>query len=242
MTTTPPEGAGPTEPPSGAGPSERLDRFDRVERGLHWANAVLFAVLMATAAILYVGPLSALVGRRGLVRQVHVVAGLALPVPVVAALAGPWRRRLRADLTTLNRWDDSDRRWLRSLGRDRAGGFAKFHPGQKLNTAFTAGASIVLLATGSVMHWFEPFPVEWRTGATFVHDWLAIAVFVVVAGHLRMALSDRHALRAMVRGWVPAEWARLKAPRWSETPVAQQPGSRREAPGHSGASTSGSSR
>ena len=33
----------------------RLPRFDRVERALHWANAVLFAVLMGTAAILYVG-------------------------------------------------------------------------------------------------------------------------------------------------------------------------------------------
>ena len=186
---------------------ERLDRFDRVERAAHWANATLFGVLLATAAVLYVGPLSALVGRRATVRQVHVWAGLALPAPVLVALAGPWRRRMRDDVATLNRWDDHDRRWLRSLGRDRTVRFGKFHPGQKLNAAFTAGAILVMLGTGSIMRWFEPFPDAWRTGATFVHDWLAITVAVVVAGHLRMALADLDTLRAMVRGWVPATWA-----------------------------------
>src|SRR5438045_3306391 len=59
-------------------PSEPLfiQRFDRAERALHWANAALFGVLLATAAILYVGPLSAAVGRRELIRTIHVYSGL----------------------------------------------------------------------------------------------------------------------------------------------------------------------
>ena len=194
----------------------RLPRFDGVERALHWANAVLFAVLMATAAILYVGSLSALVGRRELVRHIHVIAGLVLPVPFLLALAGRWRRSLWADVRRLNRWDDDDRRWLRSFGRDPFVRLGKFNPGQKLNAAFTAGAIVVMLGTGSIMHWFRLFPVDWRTGATFVHDWLAIALFVVITGHVGSALADPDALLGMVRGWVPERWARQRRPRWHD--------------------------
>ena len=193
-----------------------LPRFDRVERAVHWANAALFGVLIVTGAVLYAGPLSTLVGHRVVMKTIHVYAGLALPVPLLAGLAGPWRRGLRRDLTRLNRWDGDDRRWLRSRGRDRSVRLGKFNPGQKLNAAFTAGAMAVMLGTGAVMRWFSPFPVSWRTGATFVHDWGALAVAVVVAGHVIMAVGDGDALRAMFRGWVPAAWARRNRPKWYE--------------------------
>ncbi|HEX3393187.1 MAG TPA: cytochrome b/b6 domain-containing protein [Acidimicrobiales bacterium] len=198
------------------GPTRRLARFDVAERALHWANAALFGVLLATAALLYVGQLSALVGRRELVRHVHVVCGLLLPVPLFLALAGPWRRSVLADLRALNRFDGDDRRWLRSRGRDISVRLGKFNPGQKLNAAFVAGAIGVMLATGSIMFWFAPFPLAWRTGATFVHDWTAIAVGLVVAGHIWMAVGDGDSLRSMVRGWVPAWWAEMHRPRWYE--------------------------
>ena len=56
-----------------------LLRFDRTERIAHWCTATLILMLMATGAALYAGPLSTLVGRRELVRTMHVIAGLALP-------------------------------------------------------------------------------------------------------------------------------------------------------------------
>ena len=143
---------------------ERLARFDGVERALHWVNAALFFVVLFTAGALYVGPLSTIVG-------------LLLPVPFILARIGPWSRCLRRDIRALNRWDGDDRRWFRSLGRDRGVRLGKFNPGQKLNAAFVAGAVPVMLATGSIMKWFGPFSDSWRTGATFVHDWIAIALF-----------------------------------------------------------------
>lgn len=197
----------------------RLARFDEVEQALHWVNAGLFGVLIATAAILYIAPLSGLVGRRELVRLTHVCTGLALPFPLLAARLGPWRRAFAADVRALARFDEDDRRWLRALGRKkRTKGvrMGKFHPGQKLNAAFTLGAIVVMLGTGSIMHWFRFFPVDWRTGATFVHDWLALAVAVVIAGHLKMAFSDSDALRGMTQGWVPTIWARRHRPKWYE--------------------------
>ena len=194
--------------------TERLDRFDRVERAAHWTTAILVLVAMATAATLYIGALSAAVGRRELMKDVHVLAGLAIPVPLLIGVAGRWGGRLRTDLSRLNRWSQDDLRWLRSWTRDPLVQAGKFNPGQKLNAAFTAGAVLLLVATGSIMRWFGPFPLSWRTGATFVHDWVAVALFVTVAGHIVYALRDGDALRSMVRGWIPASWARRHAPAW----------------------------
>lgn len=191
---------------------------------MHWANAILFGILIFTAAVLYVGQLSAIVGRRDLVRQIHVVSGLLLPVPIVLGLIGPWRRRFRADIRALNRWDADDKRWLRTRGRDRAVRLGKFNPGQKLNAAFVAGTIVVALATGSIMEWFTYFPIDWRTGATFVHDWTAIAIFLVVVGHIWMALADGDALRGILRGWVPASWAKAKRPRWYDEMTSERTG------------------
>lgn len=214
---TTPSGSGPagraaTKP----GPPRQLLRFDLVERALHWANATLFLVLIATAAALYLAPLSALVGRRPLVRDVHVVAGLALPLPWIVARAGPWSAMLRTDVRRLARFDGTDRRWLRSLGRDPFAKPGKFHPLQKLNAAFTAGSVPVMLGTGAVMRWFHYFPLEWRTGATFVHDWMSLGIFVIVAVHIAKAVSDREAMGGMWRGWVRVRWARRKHPRWAD--------------------------
>ena len=194
----------------------RLLRFDRCERAVHWSTAALVLVLMATAAVMYFGQLSVLVGRRQVVRQVHVVTGLLLPVPLLVGLLGRWRRGLAADIGAFNLWDADDRRWLRSRGRDASVRLGKFNPGQKLNAAFVAGAGVVLLVTGSIMHWFSLFPISWRTGATFVHDWTAIALGLVVIGHVWMATADSDALRGMVTGRVPGSWARDRRPRWYE--------------------------
>jgi formate dehydrogenase subunit gamma len=77
------------------------------------------------------------------------------------------------------------------------------------------GASIILmLGTGSIMRWFEPFPDRIRTGATFVHDWTFIALIFVIVGHIMFALSDGRSLRSMISGWVPERWARRERPRW----------------------------
>jgi formate dehydrogenase subunit gamma len=220
----------PPEPEPGPEPERDRDlpRFAPVERALHWVNAGLFAVVMATAAILYVGPLSVAVGRRPLVRSLHVYTGLLLPVPWLAAFLGRWRGPLLDDARRLNRWSRDDRRWFLTRGRDRRARLGKFNPGQKLNAAFTVGAIVVMVATGSIMHWFSPFPVDWRTGATFVHDWTAIFLFVAITGHVALAAADRDALGAMLRGSVPAEWARRHRPRWHDELVGadlpQDPG------------------
>ena len=158
-------------------PTEPAERFDRTERWLHWSNAVLFLVLLATAAALYLDPVSRAVGRRELMKTVHVYAGLLLPVPFLLAFTVGRTRRLVDDVRRLDRW-----------GPD-----ARFNKGQKLNAAVIVGAVPVMLLTGSIMRWFSPFPLSWRTGATFVHDWIAVVVFLFVTGHI--VLAGRSLLR-----------------------------------------------
>lgn len=189
-------------------------RFDRTERWLHWANATLFLVLLATGMTLYVGPLSALVGRRVLVKDVHVISGLLLPVPLVVAYAGRWRAGLRRDIRRIARWSVDDKRWLTSLGRRGAARMGKFNAGQKLNAIFVAGCIPLMLATGSIMRWFDPFPLAWRTGATFVHDWIALILLAVILGHIGKALADPIAFRAMRTGTMPADHVEARHPRW----------------------------
>jgi formate dehydrogenase subunit gamma len=200
--------------PGGGHGSRRLLRFDRVERIAHWSTATLFAVLMATALPLYFVQVESLVGRRALVAEIHTWAGVALPVPLIVSLSGPWGALLRRDIRSVNLWTAGELTWLRSLGRRALPRPGKFNPGQKLNAIFTGGAIVVMLATGSILKWYRFFPLDWRTGATFVHDVLALAIFLVVTGHVAFALSHPGALRSMFRGWVTEAWALRHAPGW----------------------------
>jgi len=196
-----------------------MERFDRTERWLHWCNATLVSVLVLTGLVLYWGELSSIVGRRAFFKEVHVIAGLSLPIPFVLALPGRKGAALRRDLGALNRFSADDFRWLRSRGADPTVRLGKFNPGQKLNTAFVGAALVTMLATGVVLRFFGPFPLSWRTGATFVHDWTALALGLAIIGHVWLAVSDPEALRAMVAGTVPAAWARRKRPRWYDDVV-----------------------
>lgn len=203
--TTPP----PPEPPG------RVTRFSPAERLVHRATAALMLLCVATAACLYVPVLAELVGRRRLVVTLHQWSGLLLPAPFLLGLAS---RPFRRDLRRLNRFGPHDRAWLRAALRRRRGPgdrpAGKFNAGQKLYAAWIAGAALVMLGTGLLMWFTELAPLVWRNGATFVHDWLALTIGVVLAGHIRMALADPEARRGMRSGSVGRPWARREHPLW----------------------------
>ncbi|MHA3700597.1 cytochrome b/b6 domain-containing protein [Jatrophihabitans sp. YIM 134969] len=202
-------------------------RFSRVEVMVHAVVGLLVVVLMATAAALYLNPIAVMVGHRRIVATVHVWCGLALPVPVLLGLASV---AFRLDLRRLNRFAPADRRWLRSR-RARASnrGVGKFNAGQKLNTALSAGALLVLLGTGVLMYWPSLVRLDYRAGATFVHDLVGFALGLLVLGHVYKALQDREALRGARTGRVSAAWARRHHPDWADelSPTREDVGGRK---------------
>ncbi|MET9085426.1 cytochrome b/b6 domain-containing protein [Streptomyces sp. NPDC004237] len=198
-----------------AGTERRLHRFTPAERWIHRTTAALMGICVLTAACLYIPQLAILVGRRELVVRIHECAGLALPVPVLLGLAS---RAFRRDLGFLNRFGPHDRLWLHAaLSRDKRPSSrpaGKFNAGQKIYANWIAGATLVMLATGLLMWFTHLAPLMWRTSATFVHDWLALTIGVVLAGHIWMAVSDPESRRGLRTGEVSREWAKREHPLW----------------------------
>ncbi|MER5729512.1 cytochrome b/b6 domain-containing protein [Streptomyces sp. NPDC002138] len=204
----------PLSEPATAAPAPRVRRFSRSQRWVHRGTALLMGLCVASAACLYLSPLAELVGRRHLVVTVHVWSGLLLPAPFLLGLAS---RAFRGDLRRLNRFGPHDGAWLRAaLRRDRFGvrPAGKFNAGQKVYANWLAGAVLVMLGTGLLM-WLTGFaPLRWRTAGTFVHDWLALTLGVVLAGHVGKALADPESRRGMRTGSVDREWAEREHPLW----------------------------
>jgi formate dehydrogenase subunit gamma len=191
-----------------------LDRFTLAERLVHKTFAALMGVCIITAAILYNGSIMMAVGHRHVVETIHVWCGLALPIPV---LLGAASTAYRSDVRRLNRFTPADWRWLRSATRrDGTIRVGKFNAGQKVNAWLVTGATGVLLGTGALMYWTGLVQLAWRSGATFVHDWTALAVGLLVIGHIVFALRDAEARRGMRTGRVSSRWARAEHAAWAD--------------------------
>ncbi|MYT72896.1 MULTISPECIES: cytochrome b/b6 domain-containing protein [unclassified Streptomyces] len=196
-----------------AEPADRVRRFTPAERWVHRATAALMGLCVAGAACLYLPQLAELVGRRALVVTVHEWSGLLLPAPFLLGLAS---RAFRSDLHRLNRFGGHDKVWLRSALRRRPAPrpAGKFNAGQKLWASWLAGAVLVMLGTGLLMWFTHLAPLAWRTGSTFVHDWLALALGIVIAGHIGMAVGDPESRAGMRTGFVRREWAEREHGEW----------------------------
>jgi formate dehydrogenase subunit gamma len=205
-----------------------IRRFGRVTRAVHWTAALLMLICIVTAAILYNGSLALAIGHRHLVELIHVYSGFALPVPI---LLGTMSAAYRLDLRRLNRFAPRDRRWLFSRSRrDGSIKVGKFNAGQKLNGALSGGAIAALLGTGTIMYFPGLTRLSWRTGATFVHDWFALAVGLLVIGHIFYASKDPEARRGMVTGQVSDSWAYAEHAAWADEMLSSPPDVKQDPP------------
>jgi len=177
-------------------------------------HATAFLVLLATGLALYLPSLAELVGRRPLLKDIHVYTAVAWAVAIVAVVLAGDRRSLRRTLREIDVFDRDDRDWLR--GRKAPQG--RFNAGQKLNAAITAAFAILFAVSGTLL-WLGERDTRFRFAQTIlIHDWLTQISLVLFLGHLYLAVihpSTRHALNGMTRGWVDAEWAERHHPKWS---------------------------
>ena len=187
-------------------------RFSRMERLLHWVNALGFFFLLATGLILYLPALSVLVARRQLIQSLHFWAGVGWLGALVAVVVLGGRRMLRT-ARELESFDRDDLRWLRR-GKAPQG---RFNAGQKINAALTAAFTILFGVSGLLL-WFGEQDTRLRFASTvLLHDGLMYVSLALLVGHLYLALihpATRHALRGMTLGTVSEEWARRHHGRW----------------------------
>jgi formate dehydrogenase subunit gamma len=191
----------------------RLLRFTRTERALHWVHATAFLVLLATGLALYLPSLAELVGRRPLLKNLHVYTAVAWAAAIVVVVLVGDRRALGRTLREIDMFDRDDRDWLRR----RKAPQGRFNAGQKVNAAITAAFAILFAVSGTLL-WLGERDTSFRFAQTIlIHDWLTQISLVLFLGHLYLAVihpSTRHALNGMTRGWVDAEWAERHHAKW----------------------------
>lgn len=192
----------------------RLLRFTRTERALHWVHAMAFVVLLATGLALYLPSLAELVGRRPLLKNVHVYTAVAWAAALVLVVLLGDRRSLRRTLREIDSFDRDDREWLRR----RTAAQGRLNAGQKLNAAITAAFAVLFAVTGTLL-WLGERDTRFRFAQTIlIHDWLTQISLLLFVGHLYLAVihpGTRHALNGMTRGWVDAEWAEAHHEKWA---------------------------
>jgi formate dehydrogenase subunit gamma len=192
-------------------PLERLRRvrfvrrFSRTERTLHWVNAAGFLLLLASGLILYLPRLSVLVGRRPLIKDVHLWGGIGwISALAIVVVLGDRRGILRTA------------RELEVLEPSR------FNVGQKVNALLNAAFTLLFLVSGLLL-WFGERDTRFRfTSTVLLHDILMYAALTLLVGHLYLAVihpATRHSLRGMTRGTVREDWAKRHYPRWAPPPA-----------------------
>jgi formate dehydrogenase subunit gamma len=182
-----------------------IRRFSRTERTLHWVNAAGFLLLLATGLILYLPRLSTVVGRRPLIKDVHLWGGIGwIAALAIVAVLGDRRGLLRTA------------REIEVLRPSR------FNVGQKVNALLNAAFAVLFLVSGLLL-WFGERDTRFRfTSTVLLHDILMYAALTLLVGHLYLALihpATRHSLRGMTRGTVREDWAKRHYPRWAPPPA-----------------------
>jgi formate dehydrogenase subunit gamma len=193
---------------------EYIERFSPTERAVHWVHATAFLVLLATGLALYVPALSVAVGRRPLLKDIHVYTAVAWIAALVLVVVLGDRGRLRETVRELETFDADDMLWLRRYPRPQG----RFNAGQKVNAAMTAAFAVLFAVSGSLL-WLGERDHRFQLASTILlHDWLTLISLFLLVGHLYLALiypSTRHALRGMTLGTVRRDWAERQHPKWA---------------------------
>lgn len=167
---------------------------------------------------MYLPSLAEVVGRRPLLKTIHLYTALGWVIALLLIFALGDRRALRATLREVEYFDADDGRWL--LGQSAPQG--RLNAGQKLNTIITAVFAARFAISGFFL-WYRERDTRFQNpNALLLHDWLMDASLILFLGHLYLALilpKTRHSLNGITRGWVREDWAARRHAKWVR-PVA----------------------
>jgi len=194
-----------------------LQRYSANERQNHWGVALLF-FLAALSGLAFFHPafyfFSKLFGGGSWARILHPFIGVLMVIGFVFMY-----RRYAGD----NKMTDADREWRAKMGEMLKGNkeamppVGKYNAGQKMVFWAMSFSLLVLLLTG-LMFWRPYFdgylPVNLQRAAVLLHAVSAVVLVLSVIGHVYAALWVKGTIRAMTRGTVTENWAKLNHPLW----------------------------
>jgi formate dehydrogenase subunit gamma len=196
-----------------------VTRFTLTERLLHWVHAAAFFVLLGSGLVLYIPALSADVGRRPLIKDVHFYTAVSWAgAMIMIALLGN-RRAIIATIREIDLFDRDDRRFLAGKTHAPQG---RFNAGQKVNAIITAAFAVLFFISGMLLWLDERNTAFHLQGTLYLHDALMYVSIVIVVGHLYLALvnpSTRHSIRGITLGNVSEEWAHAHHAKWATQPA-----------------------
>ncbi len=194
-----------------------LQRYKDGDRMNHWFIALMF-VLAALSGLAFFHPslffFSHLFGGGSWARILHPFMGLLM----VLGFGGMFVRLWRDNLV-----NDADREWKKHMGDmlrgDKSGmpPVGKYNYGQKMVFWTMLASLVLLLFTGFIFWrpWFAPFfPVDVLRGAALVHSVSAVVLIVSTIVHVYAAIWVQGTTRAMTRGTVTEDWAKMNHPLW----------------------------
>ena len=194
-----------------------IQRYNDSERMNHWFIAMMF-VLAGLSGLAFFHPslffLSNLFGGGSWARILHPFMGVLMAVGFVGLAARLWR---------LNLVTEADREWKKKMGDMLRGNKAgmpavgKYNYGQKMVFWAMVASLAVLLVTGLVFWrpWFAPFfPIDVLRAAALLHSVAAVVLIAATIMHVYAALWVKGTTRAMTRGTVTEDWAKLNHGLW----------------------------
>ena len=200
--------------------SKRLiQRYRDGDRMNHWFIALMF-FLAALSGMAFFHPslffFTNLFGGGQWTRILHPFLGLLMVLGFLLFFIKIWRENLITD---------ADRQWMKHAGRmlqgDKAGmpPVGKYNAGQKFVFWAMALSLLVLVVTGFMFWrpWFAPFfSISLMRIAVLLHAVSAVVLVLSVIVHVYAAIWVKGTVRAMTRGTVTENWARLNHPLWHD--------------------------
>ena len=202
-------------------PSNKILRFRKSERHIHWAIAIPFMVCFASALILVVfynpNPLRPY---RDVFSWAHRISGVCLFImPFVAMFKS--RHDIRVYFYNIRQawvWTVEDIKWLMLMGlaavnkKIKLPDQGKFNAAEKINFMVLMATFPLYILTGALI---------WLTDGAFlswiVHFGMALLALPLMGGHIFMATINpdtRKGLPGMISGMVDRDWAKHHYTAW----------------------------
>ena len=191
-------------------------RYGRTERTLHWVHATAFCVLLGSGLCMYLPSLAEVVGRRPLLKTIHLYTALAWAIAIVLIVALGDRRALCAHAAR----GRVLRRATTAAGCSAAAPRRGASTPARSSTRSSPPSFAILFAISGFFLWYGERDTRFQNPERAPPPRLAD---VRLADPLpRPPLpplilpTTRHSLSGITRGWVREDWAARHHAKWVE--------------------------